>query len=67
MTAQQYASDIQRCIICGTPTRTSIKTNDCWIQKYGIRTCGDEHMLLFEEKYYHSLHLPAWYFRRDAP
>jgi hypothetical protein len=55
----KYASDIQRCIICGDPTRT--RGNDCWIQKYGVRVCGTDHLHAFEEKHYRSLHTPFWY------
>ena len=55
----RFASDISRCIICGKPTRSA--GNDSWIQLYGIRVCGLEHLKMFEGKYYRSLHTPDWY------
>lgn len=54
-----YADNIQRCIICGKSTRNC--GTESWIQIYGIRVCCLEHLKIFEEKYYHSLHTPAWY------
>jgi hypothetical protein len=55
----KYADDIQRCIICGSPTRS--RGNDSWIQMHGVRFCSRECEDIFEEKYFHSLHTPDWY------